>query len=223
MRQRCRIRPGCDRGCQRLRREPGGWSKTPPPGGAARRSHRSGLHQDRAPPHTRPPGETGGPRAGRGVRRSWRFAVKRSSTWKAHPNRERRPPMPASPRPSRWRLCPRIPAQDEPAPEPETPQGGSRPDGAPGIEQSHRVLVSEAGCRSRRDASFPAPSRSACPSRDSSRRPVPSRRRAPRLAASDRVRGEAARVNDERLPACSGCKARVDPTEGALVRPVPPS
>jgi hypothetical protein len=136
MRQRCRIRPGCDRGCQRLRREPGGWSKTPPPGGAARRSHRSGLHQDRAPPHTRPPGNPGGPRAGRGVRRSWRFAVKRSSTWKAHPNRERRPPCP--PRPGRR-------------------DGGSAPGSRPRMSQrpSPRRRKADRGPTAHRESSSP--------------------------------------------------------------------
>jgi len=46
------IRRGRDRGRQRLRHELGTRSKTPRPGGAARRSRRSGLRQDRAPPHT---------------------------------------------------------------------------------------------------------------------------------------------------------------------------
>jgi len=116
MRQRCRIRPGCNRGCQRLRREPGGGRKRHPRevqrGGVTDRgSTRTALHRTRgrgiggggfdfvrSPPRPTP-GNPGGPREGRGVRRSWRFAVKRSSTWKAHPNRERRPPCP--PRPGR--------------------------------------------------------------------------------------------------------------------------
>jgi hypothetical protein len=40
------------------------------------------------------------------------------------------------------------------------------------------------------------------------------------LEASDRVRGEATRVNNERCRACSSLTVRVDPMEGVLVRPV---
>jgi hypothetical protein len=42
--------PGCDRGRQRSRHELGSRPKKPRPGGAARRSYRSQLHQDRAAP-----------------------------------------------------------------------------------------------------------------------------------------------------------------------------
>jgi len=43
---------GHDRGRQRSSRKPDERSRTPPAGGAARRSRRSGLRQDRAAPHT---------------------------------------------------------------------------------------------------------------------------------------------------------------------------
>jgi len=45
--ERGRIRGGSRQGRQRLRRKLGARSKTPQPGGAARRSRRSGLRQDR--------------------------------------------------------------------------------------------------------------------------------------------------------------------------------
>jgi len=56
MRQRCRIRRGTRQGRQRSGRRPATRSNKPPAGGEARRSRRSGLRQERAPPHTWTPG-----------------------------------------------------------------------------------------------------------------------------------------------------------------------
>jgi hypothetical protein len=84
------------RGRQRSCREPVRRSITSPAGGLARRSHRSKLRQDRVesecvsgrgsgPGRALTEGHLRGSREGRGKGRSWRFAVKRSSTWLAHP------------------------------------------------------------------------------------------------------------------------------------------
>jgi len=80
-----RSRRSCDRGRQRLRHGLGTRTRTPLPGGATRRGLRSRSRQDRAARRSRPhPVRGQHPEredAGRHRRRrSWRFAVKRSST-----------------------------------------------------------------------------------------------------------------------------------------------
>jgi len=117
-------------------------------GGAVDRgSARTALHSTRTPR---------GSRDGCGEDRSWRFAVKRSSTWQAHPTKRldelpaRRPPGPRWGRPPT--VQPRVNRRTRVARRRKTERGAIHD--ATRNRTVRRVLVKGVGCRSRRDASF---------------------------------------------------------------------
>jgi len=137
MRQRCRIRRGpCGKDVRgRVAGPAGGRThrrrEVQREGASDRGSTRIALHRTRG----RGSGERGfgldrradGPRDGCGAGQSWRFAVKRSSTWSAHPKADDRLPCPSPPGPG-----PRVSQRTGR----DASQDGARRGAQPGIEQS---------------------------------------------------------------------------------------